>query len=77
MSLQLMYVVETNLIKVSYCCINHFLHFNSHLKQLYTCNNTKQFSYEGRRGICRHAHIVAFERKLRSLGYRQTASGHW
>ena len=44
-ALELKRVVETNLIRVSYHCIGHSLHFNSYLKQLYTSNKTERFTY--------------------------------
>ena len=35
MVFELKHVIETNLIRVSYCCISHSFHFNSHIKPLY------------------------------------------
>ena len=45
-ALKLKCVVETNLIRVSYCCISCSFHFNSYLKQLYISNKTERFSYK-------------------------------
>ena len=43
-ALELKAVVETTLIRISYCCISHSFHFDSYLKQLYS-NKTECFSY--------------------------------
>ena len=45
------------------------LHFNSHLRQLYTSNKTECFSYKGGFGVCgHHTHINMFKR-IAGLGY--------
>ena len=38
--------IESNLIRGIYCCIIHFFHFNSLLRQLYISKKTDQFSYK-------------------------------
>ena len=45
-------VVETNLIRVSYCCISCYFCFNTPFKQLYTSNKAEHFSYKGGCGGC-------------------------
>ena len=41
MALELKYVIETNLNRVSYCCISRSFQFNSYLKQLYMSNKMR------------------------------------
>ena len=58
-------VIETNLIRVSYCCISHSPFFLlCHLKQLYISNKMEQFSYRGGCGICGFTCIEAFKRRV-------------
>ena len=63
MAVELKYVVETNLIRVSYCCISHYFHFNIPFKQLYTSNKVECYSYIGGCGVRGHTHIKAFNRR--------------
>ena len=37
-------IVETSLITVNFCYINHSFHFNSYLTQLYISNKMEHFS---------------------------------
>ena len=62
-------VVETNLIRVSYYCISHFIHFNSSLKKLYISNKTERFSCKGGCGGHERASVEALKRRA-GLGYR-------
>ena len=62
-------VVETNQIRVSYCCISHYLHFNIPFNQLYTSNKMEHFSYNGERGVRGLMHIEALKARA-GLGYR-------
>ena len=66
------YVIETNLLTVSFCCVSCSFHFNSYLKQLYISDKTEHLSYKSGCGVtC----IEVFERST-SLGYRQIASAY-
>ena len=68
-ALELKQVKEINLIRVSYCGLTSYFHFNSCLKQLYIGNKMECFSYQDGVmyvGICILKHL-----KKSKLGYRQ------
>ena len=68
--LELKHVVETNIIRASYCFITLYLNLNSHLNWLYIRNKTMSFSYDCGCGICEHCICIeAFTRRA-GLGYR-------
>ena len=69
MALELKRIVETYLIRVSYCCVSYYLHFNTPFKQLYTSNKMECFSYKGGCGWHGCSHIEVFKRRA-GLGYR-------
>ena len=58
--LEVKYVLETNLTRVSYYCISYSFHFNTHLTQLYISNKMECFNYKGESGIRGRTHIKAF-----------------
>ena len=59
--LELKFVVEINLVRLSYCFTNHCFQFYSSLKLLYISNKMDRFSYRGGCGVRRHSmHIEAF-----------------
>ena len=68
-------VVETNLVRVSYYCISHSFHFDSHLEQLYISNKMEEFNNKGECGICGYTCIKAFKNKV-GLHYRQMISSY-
>ena len=49
---------------------NPLLHLYSHLKQLYTSNKTKRFSYKGGCGGHGRPHIDAFKKELAWATYK-------
>ena len=51
MALQLVFVVDTNPIRVYLVLCKALIHSNSHLKQLYSSNKTVRFSYMGGCGV--------------------------
>ena len=64
MALELKDIIETNLIRVSYCYISYYFHFNIPFKQLYTSNKTEHFSYKGGCGGCGHMCIKVLKRRV-------------
>ena len=53
-ALELKSIIEINLIRVGQHCINHYLNFNSCLRQLHISNKTKYFSFKGGCSVCEH-----------------------
>ena len=50
-------IIETNLERLSWHCLNHYFQFNSPLKQLYINNKMEYFSYKGGCGISILRHL--------------------
>ena len=64
-TLELKFVVESNLIRVSYHCISRYFYFNSYFKQLYTSNKMEWFNYKSMCGTHGYSTLlVCFKEEL-------------
>ena len=61
-------------MRVSYCCISCYLHFNIPLN-MYTSNKMEYFGYIGGYSMREHVCIEVFKRRA-GLSYRQMVSGY-
>ena len=62
-AIELKCIVETNQIRVCYCCVSSYFHYKIPFKWLYTSSKTEHFSYKGGNRVRGRRHIKVYKRR--------------